>query len=288
MHAFQNIPLPDQNQLQIGRPVPPSPTFSDIVYKRLEGFPLALDVYLPPSPQKTPENGWPVIVWFHGGGWHQGARGFPYLHVLLQYGFAIVDADYRLTDKGTVQDILADCYSVLNWIMEEHASFNLNANAISVAGSSAGGHLALLVASGVDRPEDSPKIKAVAAFCPPTDLACSDAIHAHPRRDDYHWMLEKLLGGPLEAHMELAIKYSPASYVNGNMPPAFLLHGNNDSVIDVEQSRVYTQLMRMSGADIVYEEVEGGEHSADSWNWKEITASVHHFFLTRLLLLHEG
>ena len=63
---------------------------------------------------------------------------------LLESGYAVISADYRLIPETKLDGILTDVSDIINWVRKNGLEkFNINTNKIAVAGGSAGGYLAL-------------------------------------------------------------------------------------------------------------------------------------------------
>src|SRR5687767_114322 len=106
-----------------------------------------LDLYLP----ETPPAGklFPAVVWIHGGGWAGGtkneARAKNICGILARAGYVAISVDYRL-GEGAWPTNLFDCKNAVRFLRAHAAEYHLDPNRIAVAGGSAGGHLALMVA----------------------------------------------------------------------------------------------------------------------------------------------
>ena len=112
-----------------------------------------LDLYLP---KNRKSDKLPVIVFFHGGGWMQGdkAYGAGVLMPFLRAGqYAGVSVGYRLSGEAQWPAQIYDCKAAIRWLRENAPKYGLDAGHIGVWGSSAGGHLALLLGVSGDVPE---------------------------------------------------------------------------------------------------------------------------------------
>src|SRR6267154_361299 len=107
------------------------------------GRKIPVRVYTPPA-----GNGpWPVVVFFHGGGWvvctletHD-----PYCRALAtEAGVMVVSVDYRLAPEHKFPAGLEDCLAATEWVLA-HAG-ELGASRVVVAGDSAGGTMGAVVA----------------------------------------------------------------------------------------------------------------------------------------------
>lgn len=109
-----------------------------------------------PSTASTSQKPLPVLVWWHGGGLLQGTRKGTAPHLQRapeKHNVIVVSADYRLAPQVRMPEILSDAGDVLRWIQSEEflkiTNNKADQNKVFVSGSSAGGWLALLTASGL-------------------------------------------------------------------------------------------------------------------------------------------
>lgn len=113
----------------------------------------------------------PLIVYFHGGGWMYGNMDF-YGHVLAHLahatGASILSVDYRLAPKYKFPTAVEDCYDALLWAAEGAKYWKIDPDRIFIAGDSAGGNLAAVVAQLV-RDRKGPQLAGQILICPITD-----------------------------------------------------------------------------------------------------------------------
>jgi len=111
--------------------------YNTTVKSLIDDYSLPVNVYLPENKEKIKL---PVIFYIHGGGWV-----FPLLpqgNQFPQAGFIFIAVDYRLSPEFKHPVPLEDCFSVLNWIVNESNIENMDLNRLYVMGDSAGGNLA--------------------------------------------------------------------------------------------------------------------------------------------------
>jgi acetyl esterase/lipase len=91
--------------------------------------------------------GAPVLLHFHGGGFHSGHRARearPLIrHLTSRRGFVCVSADYRLQPHVTLADQVADVRDAIAWVRAHAAEFGAEPAALFLTGSSAGANLAI-------------------------------------------------------------------------------------------------------------------------------------------------
>jgi acetyl esterase len=115
----------------------------------------------------------PALLYLHGGGWVIGnlqshdeiCRWFA-----NEAGCAVVCPDYRLAPEHKFPAGLTDCLEALRFMANAAADLGINPQRIAVAGDSAGGNLASVVAL-VSRSDQVPSVVAQLLFYPNTDAA---------------------------------------------------------------------------------------------------------------------
>jgi arylformamidase len=105
--------------------------------------PERLDIY--PAAAKGPA---PVFVYIHGGYWRlldADDSGFmaPAFSAL---GAVTVAVNYALAPAVTLEEIVRQCRAAMAWLRQNIARFGGDPDRIHIAGSSAGGHLAAMLA----------------------------------------------------------------------------------------------------------------------------------------------
>lgn len=118
------------------------------------------------------EGPFPVIVYYHGGGWVFGSPeyadgGCRYLTVAAQA--VVVSVDYRLAPEYRFPTPVNDAYDALVWVHDHAAELHIDRQNITVSGDSAGGNLAAVV-SALSADYDGPTIKQQALIYPVLDM----------------------------------------------------------------------------------------------------------------------
>ncbi|KAG8791775.1 hypothetical protein FRC12_008118 [Ceratobasidium sp. 428] len=127
---------------------------------------------------EKPKGGWPVLAYFHGGGWVLGnidtENSFS-ARACKNSKCAVVSVDYRLAPEDPFPAAIDDSWTVIEWI-HEHGSKELEINPLKIAvgGSSAGGNIsAVLTQRAVQRNPPLPIIYQV-LIVPVTDNAIEE------------------------------------------------------------------------------------------------------------------
>lgn len=94
-----------------------------------------LDLYRP----ETQHEPLPVIIDFHGGGLYHGDKQNTMCRdmYLAKYGFAVVNANYRLVPQIGFQDQLHDALDAIIWTNEHAHDYGMDTNALFLIGDSA-------------------------------------------------------------------------------------------------------------------------------------------------------
>jgi acetyl esterase/lipase len=255
----------------------------NITYGKAGDTELKLDLARPQG-----DGPFPAIVFIHGGGWcggdRQGYRG--QIQEAAKRGYVAVTISYRLmqfdekkketttaTQNFPVQ--IHDAKSAIRWVRANAKKYHVDPNWIGVTGGSAGGHLSLLVgladpSSGLEgdsgNPEQSSRVQAVVNVFGPTDMA------ACYKKSSVAWVFRLFLGGtPAEVGQRYKAA-SPITYVNKDVPPVLTLHGDQDTLVPVEQAKTLDDKMKAVGAShtlIVFKGQGhgfGGEHEKKAWD----------------------
>lgn len=236
----------------------------DLEYAHPDGIPLMLDLYVP----KQTTIRLPVLIWIHGGAWKAGSKARCPLAFLAQKDFAVVSIEYRLLDQASFPAQLHDCKAVVRWLKANADKLNLDADRIGVFGASAGGHLAALLGTTPDLKdlegdvggnlEQSSRVQAICAFYPPTDL---NQLVTNPKwRTSPDSDIGKLLGGPLEQNLDKAARANPVNYITPDDTPFYIVHGDKDTMVRLEQSKLLHEALLKAGVESTLFVVTGKGH----------------------------
>lgn len=91
----------------------------------------------------------PVLCYFHGGGWVIGSAeqsDATSRRLCDLAGCVVVSPDYRLAPEHRFPAAVDDCYAVARWAADEADAHGADGSRLAVAGGSAGGNLAAVVA----------------------------------------------------------------------------------------------------------------------------------------------
>jgi acetyl esterase/lipase len=214
-----------------------------------------LDILQSPAPALKNR---PGVLVIHGGGWVQGDKESMverYCLPFIQHDFVVANVEYRLAKAATAPAAVNDVLKAAEWFHKHAAELKVDSDRILVMGTSAGGHLALMVAMTPASAELGPssKIAAVIDFYGIADVA--DQLEgAHRQPYAVAWIPEQ------PDRMDLARRLSPITYVRRGLPPVLAIHGDADTVVPYDQSVRLTKELKAVGTDVELITVPGGNH----------------------------
>jgi acetyl esterase len=121
----------------------------------------------------------PVLVFFHGGGWVIGdleTQDGPCRKLANGADCVVVSVNYRLAPEHKFPAAAADAYAATQWVAANAASINADAARIAVGGDSAGGNLTAVTAQ-MARDRGGPGLVFQLLIYPVTDGACDTASY---------------------------------------------------------------------------------------------------------------
>ncbi|WP_237571316.1 alpha/beta hydrolase [Mycolicibacterium lacusdiani] len=131
------------------------------------GGPLPIRLYRPADVGTSPL---PIVMFFHGGGWVVGDLdtydGAARVHA-AETGALVVAVDYRLAPEHPYPAAVDDVWAATRWVAEHADELGADATRIAVAGDSAGGNLAAVVAQ-LARDADGPALRFQLLWYPAT------------------------------------------------------------------------------------------------------------------------
>jgi acetyl esterase len=118
--------------------------------------PIPVRIYTPPATGQTP----PVVMYFHGGGFAVGDLdthdGTARQHA-VGADAVVVSVDYRLAPEHPYPAAVDDAWAATRWVAGHGAELGADSSRLAVAGDSAGGNLAAVMAQ-LAREEGAPHI----------------------------------------------------------------------------------------------------------------------------------
>ncbi len=258
-----------QNDIEISK---------DITYAEVDGKKLQLDIYKPKA-QKEPY----LIVWVHGGAWNTGSKENPPLG-LIPFGYALASVDFRASTEKPFPADVHDIKAAIRFLRANASKYGYKADKIIIWGSSSGGHLAALVATtnnntaleGTlgDFTKTSSSVQGCIDFYGPTNfLTILNQSTPHGLNVRLP-ALAILLGKPLDQVTELAKLASPVYQVDASDPPLFIVHGEQDIQVPINQSIELMSAYKSKGLKVQIEFIPDAGHSSPAYAKKELMEKI--------------
>jgi acetyl esterase len=234
------------------------------------GGDLPVRVYTPEG-----EAPFPIVVFFHGGGWVVGTLDTydPLCRALAAAVPAVVvSVGYRLAPEHRWPAAVEDAYAATLWASRHAAELGGAQHRLAVAGDSAGGNLAAVVALGA-RDRGGPAIAVQLLVYPALDAAGDTGSWREHAEGFYltaagmRWYWDHYLGGADGA----APDASPlrAAFLGG-LPPALVVTADHDVLRD--EGEAYAARLREAGVAADVHRVEGVVHGF--LRWRAVTGAA--------------
>ncbi|SDK94759.1 alpha/beta hydrolase [Natronincola ferrireducens] len=232
------------------------------IYKNVNNCCIKADLYLIENKKA------PVIMYIHGGGLIWGSRESilgQQVKLYNEAGFNVISIDYRVAPETKLESILEDIKDAINWVKVECTKkYNINAEKIAVVGSSAGGYLALMTGTFVDKP------KAIVSFygygnllddwcIQPHSFYCREIMISTKEAQNYvsdgaiseggreRWLYylycrqkgvwtNEISGYDVVKDKEKLLDFCPINKIGKDYPPTMLLHGDKDDDVPFQES----------------------------------------------------
>jgi acetyl esterase/lipase len=209
---------------------------------------LSLDVYRPDDCGSAP-----VLVFFYGGTWQNGERHW-YRFVGEQFarrGIVTVIPDYRKAPEFPFPAFVEDAAAAVAFVHRHAADWCGDPARISVAGHSAGAHVAAMLATD-------------AQWLGAHGLAPKTALDGFIGLSGPYDFL------PIEARTLLKVfpdpsrhrDSQPVVFVDGDEPRSLLFHGTNDRLVWPRNSVSLKGRLEQAGVPVTYVEIPDEGHAA--------------------------
>jgi acetyl esterase/lipase len=214
----------------------------------------------------------PVLIFVPGGAWVHGSRllqGYALMSHLAELGWVCLSIDYRVAPHHTWPSHITDVKTAIAWARANVDKFGGDRNFVTIAGTSAGGHLAALAGLTANDPEMQCELPEG------SDTSVDAVVGIYGR---YDWedrstaerarfvdFLERVVvKRKIAKHPDIYRKASPIARVHADAPPFLVVHGTGDSVIPVAQARSFVERLRAVSHSVVgYVELPGAGHAFD-------------------------
>jgi acetyl esterase len=215
----------------------------------------------------TPDGPGPfqLVVFFHGGGWVAGTLEThdPYCRALaIEADVVVVSVDYRLAPEHKFPAGLEDCAAATEWVMAHAGELGGDASRVIVAGDSAGGTLATVLAlqrrdAGLAKLAGQILLyPATSYYDPPTASYGENAEGYGLTQKGMIWFWDHYLNDKSEAE-DFRVAPLIAHSLAGS-PRAFVVTAEYDVLRD--EGQAYAKRMSEEGVPVTHVFAEGMNH----------------------------
>lgn len=256
----------------------------DVIYGRKADLALTLDVF-------TPENrNGAGIIQLANGGWHRAHDDPEIFAELLKRGYTVFRVVLASEPKFTIPEQAVDLHRAVRFIRYHAKDYGVDPARLGITGASSGGHLSLLQAyagndgnpqAGDPVERTSSRLQAVACFFPLTDLlnyGAAEQLQAgdygpltyHRASFDFHEFDSQTRSfvkvTDAAKKKEILRQISPITHVTRDSPPTFIIHGDMDLVVPLQQSEVLVARLKQLGVPVkLVVKKDGGHPWPDFW-----------------------
>lgn len=200
----------------------------------------------------------PVLLYFHGGGFVAGtlevADG-PCRLLANSAGAIVVSVDYRLAPEHRSPAAAEDCYAATTWVAENAAVLGGNGTRLGVAGDSAGGNLAAVVAL-MARDRGGPRLAMQLLLYPVTDLdPDADSYPSRVQNSEGYLLTSRAMRWFGERYLEKStdaghVYNSPIRADLVGLPPAAVVTAGHDPLRD--EGNAYAFALQDAGTQVLH------------------------------------
>ena len=243
----------------------------DVIYQKRDGFALTLDVFKPAQPNGA------AMIKIVSGGWNSNHNGIGD-GGWTKAGYTTFVVVHGSQPRFHIDEIVTDVQRAVRFVRANAATYGIDPNKIGVTGSSAGGHLSLMLAVKGDAgnpkaadPVDrvSSEVQAVACYYPPTDfiswIAENDGLNGVGPLATRKPAFGPKIDTP-EGMAAMGKALSPLTWVKKTQPPIYIVQGDNDVLVHYTQALRFQKKSTEAGAICEVLIREGAGHGG----WKEM------------------
>jgi len=219
--------------------------------------------------------GAPVLFYIHGGSWTFGDKreqARPMLHEFVAQGWIVVTANYRFAPSNPWPAQIEDVTRVVGWIKRNIVKYGGDPDRLVVAGGSAGGHLAALVALAPDeqwRPSGSDlitdwSVRGCISLYGVLEMTGDESLWRGKGSGLLHLLENRVVQQRKTEVPHVFEEISPYHRIRPDAPPFLVVQGSTDSLVDVGVARSFTRrFLEVALAPLYYVELPLTQHSYD-------------------------
>lgn len=206
-----------------------------------------------------------VILFMHGGGWvfgnadtHDGLCRA----LAAGTGHSLVAVDYRLAPEHPYPAAHDDCRAAFAWLSDSDAGHGLSASQVVLAGDSAGGQLAAMLAQENTPARGNLPIAAQVLLYPITDLRMGSESYSRVTQgyplvaDTMRWFVDLYV--PEDTDLTAPALSPLLGDVDAQQAPAIVITVGHDPLAD--EGIAYAQKLAQAGVTVTHHHLAGYAH----------------------------
>lgn len=260
---------------------------AELIYGRKDGIALTM-LHIK---SRIKSNG-KSIVWVIAGSWfssyQHAERTIRPAAMFVDKGFTVFLVIVGSQPRYAIPDEIEDVKRAIRYIRYNAKQWQINPNQMGITGSSAGGHLSLAVAMADEKIDStaqdpvnrmSARVQAAAVLHPPTDLL-NWGVPGFNIVNNKNLQLANGVFGALDftkwnefnatydhiadtaARNKIAKEISPIYYVSSDDPPIFIIHGDADKIVPLQQSETLIGKVKETGIENKFVIKKAGIHNS--------------------------
>jgi acetyl esterase/lipase len=194
-----------------------------------------LEMFVPDG--TPPTAGFPLVVFFHGGGWHSGdPNEYHWIaRALAERGYATALVGYRLNRAGRFPAMLKDSAAGTRWALAHAREHGVDPSRVALMGHSAGAYNATMLT--LDRQWLGREGVA--------DGTVKGAVVLAGPADFYPFIKKSSINAM--SHWPRPQDTQPVNFVRADAPPLLLVHGTKDTVVRPRNSVILARKLTEAG-----------------------------------------
>ncbi|MEO6610555.1 MAG: prolyl oligopeptidase family serine peptidase [Chitinophagaceae bacterium] len=258
----------------------------ELIYGRKDGIVLTM-LKIDPRAKTNSK----AIIWVIAGSWfssyQQAERTIRPAAMFLDKGFTVFLAILGSQPRYAIPDEIEDAKRAVRYVRYNAKKLQVDPAHIGITGGSAGGHLSLCIAMADEKidsmaqdPVDrvSSRVQAAAILYPPTDFLNWGTPGANFVNMKEIQLANGIFGAldftnwngltstydhvtDTSARNKIARTISPIYFISADDPPIFIIHGDADKVVPLQQSQTFIAKLKESGVQNDFFIKKGGGHN---------------------------
>lgn len=230
---------------------------------------IPLRIYTPAADTAEAAGPWPLLIYFHGGGFVMGSlesHDLTCRNVVRASGYKVISVDYRLAPEHVFPAAPEDCYAATLWAAANAQELQIDPQRIAVGGDSAGGNLAAVVAL-MARDRNGPRISKQVLVYPVADyfsMALTSPYASYRDNAEGYMLTAQSMADFWQLYLpNVGDRDNPyVSPLRANslrdLPPALVISAEYDPLRD--EGELYAQHLKAAGVPVIFKRFDGMIH----------------------------